>query len=305
MSRFLVSRAIQAIITLVILSILVFILARLAGDPVVLMVGIDAPLETMERVRQNLGLDRPYPVQYALFVWNALMGDFGRSLRSKELVTTLIASKFLATLELATVAGAIALALSIPLGILSAIKRGTFYDGLIRSMAVSGMAAPLFWTGLVLMQIFSVQLGLLPISGKETPLHYVLPCFTLGFYIAGGLTRLVRSSMIEVLGTDYVRLARAKGLRESKVIGVHALRNALIPVVSFFGVYSAVLLSGSVVTETVFNWPGLGRLAFDAVMFRDYPVVQGLVLFLAVFVVVINMGIDVLYSFLDPRIKYA
>lgn len=305
MSRFLVSRAIQAISTLVILSILVFILARLAGDPAVLMVGIDAPQETLERVRKDLGLDRPYPMQYTFFVWNALKGDFGRSLRSKELVTTVIVSKFPATLELAIAAGAMALAISIPLGTLSAIKRGTFYDDVVRTLAVSGMAAPLFWTGLVLMQLFSVQLGLLPIAGKETPLHYVLPGFTLGFYIAGGLTRLVRSSMIEVLGTDYVRLARAKGLRESRVIGLHALRNALIPVVSFFGVYFAVLMSGSVVTETVFNWPGLGRLAFDAVMFRDYPVVQGLVLFFAVFVVLINMGIDVLYSFLDPRVKYA
>jgi peptide/nickel transport system permease protein len=305
MRRYLVRRFLEGLLTLLAVAVLVFVLSRVTGDPVAFMLPEDAGEAERAHVRRVLGLDHPYYVQLALFLGSALKGDLGTSIRYRQPATELFFERLPNTLRLVPLALLFALALAIPLGILSAVHRGTLIDQVSTAVAVLGLAAPSFFVGIVLIYIFAVELRLLPAAGMGGPAHYVLPVVTLGTFLLGGLMRLLRSSLLEVLGADFIRTARSKGLSERAVILVHALRNALIPVFTYAGVLLALFITGALVVETVFAWPGVGRLAFEAVIFRDYPLLQAVVLWKAVFALLILMAIDILYAYIDPRIRYA
>jgi peptide/nickel transport system permease protein len=307
MLRFMLSRMIQGVVTLFIISLIVFGLVRLTGNPLDMMLPADAGPEMREQVSKSMGLDRPLPVQYGIFLSSLLRGDLGTSIRSSEPVTHMIFERIPNTLELAAAAMGIALILALPLGVLAATHKGRGWDTLARGVSLLGQSIPTFWAGIVLIQIFSVTLGWLP-AGRQGGLeHLVLPAVTLGLFgfMLAGVTRILRGSMIETLDSDYVLFARIKGVGPRAIAWRHGLSNALIPVVTFVGFYFGIMVSGTVVVETVFAWPGLGRLAFDAVQWRDYPVVQGVVLMVAVITLLTNLGVDVLYAYLDPRIRYS
>jgi peptide/nickel transport system permease protein len=303
MTRYLMNRLVQGIIALLFSSILVFFLLRLTGDPTTMLLTPDATLADVEALRRNLGLDQPYPVQYFLFMKDILSGDFGNSLFYRRPVLDLILSRFPATLYLALIANALSIIVAVPFGVIAAVNREKWQDGLAKAIAILGQSLPGFWLAIVLIQIFSVWLGWLPSSGYGKVEYFILPCFALGFHSVAAILRLTRSAMLDVLGADYIRLARIKGLSERLVIWKHGLRNALIPVVTFAGMHFVRTLAGSVVIETIFAWPGVGRLAYEAVVKRDFPVEQGiLILFTAMFIL-FNLMIDVMYLFLDPRVK--
>jgi peptide/nickel transport system permease protein len=280
-----------------------FALVHLSGDPVRLMVSSDAPPELVEQTRHALGFDQPLPLQFARWIARAVQGDLGISLRNNRPVGKLIAERMPATLELTTAALVIAVLLAIPAGIISAVKRGTALDRLAMVGAVAGQALPIFWLALLLIALFGVRLRWLPVYGHGTLAHLVLPAVSLSTIILGRLARLVRSSMLEVLAQDYVRTARAKGLAEPRVLAMHALKNAAIPVVTVLGLQFAQLLGGAVVTETIFAWPGIGRLVVEAIFNRDFPIVQGVVLVVSLAFVVVNLLVDVAYVVIDPRIR--
>jgi len=284
-------------------SVVVFALVHLSGDPVLLMVPSDAPREVVEATRSALGFDRPLPAQYARYVSHAVRGDLGVSLRINRPVATLILERLPATILLTVAALVIATVIAIPAGIVSAVKRGTIVDRLAMVGAVAGQAVPIFWLALLLIAFFGVQLRWLPVYGYGTFAHLVLPAVSLSTVIVGRLARVVRSSMLEVLGQDYVRTARAKGLADGRVLFLHALRNASIPIVTLLGLQFAQLLGGAVVTETIFAWPGVGRLVVEAIFNRDFPVVQGVVLVVSLIFVVVSVLIDVAYALLDPRVR--
>ena len=284
-------------------SVGVFALVHLSGDPVLLMVPSDAPREVVEATRSALGFDRPLPEQYARYVSNAVRGDLGVSLRINRPVATLIRERLPATILLTAAALVIATVIAIPAGIVSAVRRGTIIDRLAMVGAVAGQAVPIFWLALLLIAFFGVQLRWLPVYGYGTFAHLVLPAVSLSTVIVGRLARVVRSSMLEVLGQDYVRTARAKGLADGRVLFLHALRNAAIPIVTLLGLQFAQLLGGAVVTETIFAWPGVGRLVVEAIFNRDFPVVQGVVLVVSLIFVVVSLLIDVAYALLDPRVR--
>lgn len=306
MARYIAVRASQGLITLLILCAVVFGLTRLTGNPLDFLLPETATQEDYARVAARLGLDRPLPVQYIIFVKQAMMGDFGSSFMSRRPVAELIARRLVATLQLAGASIALTLLIAPILGVLSAIHRGTWIDVLARSIGFLGPSVPTFWLGLMLIQLVGVQLRLLPAGGYGTVAHIILPAFTIAWFISAGIIRMLRSSMLEVMNSEYVTVARAKGLRERTVVFVHVLRNAMIPTVTYMGlVFVSSLLMGSIVTETVFAWPGLGRLAYDSIMWRDFPVIQTLVLVYGSFFVVANLLIDILYTFLDPRIRYS
>lgn len=304
MQRYIVSRILQMLVALIVLSMVIFILARASGDPLHLMMPAEATREDYERVRHSLGLDRPIPVQYLIYIGKVVRGDLGMSLRSRMPVSRLIAERLPNSLKLALVSMGFATLLAIPLGVISAVKKGTGVDVVAKVVALLGQSVPGFWLGLVLMMIFAVRLRWLPTSGTGGPLHYLMPAFTLAAFITAGMMRLVRSSMLEVLDLEYVKLARIKGVSERRVMFVHALRNGLIPVITFAAVYFALFVGAAVVIETVFNWPGMGSLAYTALMWRDLPVIQGVVLTVGAIVMVINLAVDVLYAYIDPRIRY-
>jgi peptide/nickel transport system permease protein len=283
--------------------VVVFALVHLSGDPVLLMVSPDAPPEVVTNTRHALGFDRPLYEQFARYLGNAAHGDLGLSLRMNRPVTTLIVERLPATLELTLAALLIAVVVAIPAGIVSAVKRGTVVDRLAMAGAVAGQAVPIFWLALLLIAFFGVRLRWLPVYGSGSLAHFVLPAVSLSTIIMGRLARLVRSSMLEVLGQDYVRTARAKGLGESRVLVVHALKNASIPIVTLLGLQFAQLLGGAVVTETIFAWPGIGRLVVEAIFNRDFPVVQGVVLVVSLIFVAVNVLVDLCYAVLDPRIR--
>jgi peptide/nickel transport system permease protein len=293
-------------------SVLVFVIMHVVpGDPVRLIAGPDAPEEIVARIRAELGLDRPLPAQYLRFLGRALRGDLGHSLRSRAGVVDEILARFPATLELTTVSMIIAISVGIPLGLVAAVRRSTWIDYLAMGTSLSTVSMPIFWVAIVAIWIFSLQLGWLPVSGRDGPVwkwdglrHILLPAFTLSTASIAIISRLTRSGMLEVLGRDYVTTARAKGLPEGAVVGKHALKNALIPVVTVVGLQYGLLLGGAVVTETIFAWPGVGRLAMTSILQRDYPVVQGCVLLVATLFVLINLAVDLLYGWLDPRIRY-
>ena len=284
-------------------SVLVFALVHLSGDPVLLMVSSDAPPDVVESTRRALGFDRPLWQQFASYAARAVQGDLGISLRSNRPVSALIAERLPATVLLTVAALVIAVAIAVPAGIVSAVKRGSVIDRLAMVGAVGGQAIPIFWLALLLIAFFGVRLRWFPVYGSGSLSHLVLPAVSLSTIILGRLARLVRSSMLEVLGQDYVRTARAKGLAEPRVLGLHALKNAAIPIVTLLGLQFAQLLGGAVVTETIFAWPGIGRLVVEAIFNRDFPVVQGVVLVVSLIFVAVNMLVDLAYAALDPRIR--
>ncbi|GIX49367.1 MAG: glutathione ABC transporter permease [Candidatus Tectimicrobiota bacterium] len=304
MQRYIVQRFVQGLFLLVLVAAVVFFLGRLTGNPADLMLPEDATPEDRAALIRTLGLDRPYHEQFLIFIANALRGDLGESIRYRRPAVALFFSRLPNTLKLVPPAMAVALAMAIPLGVLSAVYRGTLLDRLAGVIAVLGLATPNFWLGILLIYIFSVQLGWLPSARMGGIRHYILPTITLGTFLVAGLMRLIRSSMLEVLDSEFVKLARIKGLSETAVIWRHCLRNALIPVLTLAGVFLAALVTGAIVTETVFAWPGIGRLTFEAVIFRDYPLLQAVVILDAVLVLFINLVVDVLYAYIDPRIRY-
>jgi ABC-type dipeptide/oligopeptide/nickel transport system permease component len=304
MGRFLVRRALQTVLTLTLLLTVVFVLARASGDPLTLLVPPDAGPETVQLVRENLGLDQPYLVQFGLFIKNVLAGDLGVSLRARRPVLDLIIERLPNSIALAVSAMAVGVAISIPLAIMAALTRGSALDTAIQIIGSVGIAIPQFWLGLVLIQIFAGDLQWLPVGGAGTWQHFILPSCTLGAFLVANLVRVLRSSMLEVLASDFVTFARIKGLSEVRVIGSHALRNAIVPVFTFGGILFALLMTGTIVTETVFAWPGFGRLAYEATLFRDFPLIQGVVIVACLIVVGMNFVVDVAYAFLDPRIRF-
>ncbi|HUV74451.1 MAG TPA: ABC transporter permease [Anaerolineae bacterium] len=306
MQRFIVRRLLQGLVTLFLVSIIVFILGRLTGDPVALLLSEFSTFEDKERLARQLGLDKPLVEQYAIFVWNAVRGDLGRSIRGDHApALKLVLDRFPATLQLATISTALSFLIGLPLGVLAALKRGSVVDTLSRVLALLGQATPVFWLGIVAMYAFSVRLGWLPTSGYGKPEQFVLPVFALGAFMVAAFLRLTRSGMMEALDSEYVKLARIKGLSETTVVWKHALRNSLIPVITYLGTVFGRMVTGTVVVETVFAWPGVGRLAYDAVMLRDFPVLQAVVLFMASAFLVINLVVDILYAYVDPRIRYS
>ena len=304
---YLIRRTIQTVLLLWGVTIIVFLLVHLTpGDPALLMLGDAATDAAVEDLREQLGLNEPLPVQYAKYMGNIVQGDFGRSIRAQRPVLPYVMDRFPETLKLTAGALLVALLISLPIGIFAAVKHGTPYDNASMFLALIGQATPGFWLGLMLIALFAVRLQLLPASGAGEGFsikHLILPSITLASFLIGLLVRLTRSSMLDVLQQDFVRTARAKGLREQAVIIRHALRNALIPLITVIGIQVGTLLGGAVVTETVFAWPGVGSLVVQAISQRDYPVVQAIVLLLALVFVLINYIVDITYHLLDPRIR--
>lgn len=303
MKRYILMRIFQGILTVWVVVTVVFVLGRATGDPVELMLALEATEEQRQMVRESLGLDKPIVVQYGIYMGKLLRLDFGNSLVSKAPVSELLGMRLVKSLELSAFSMLVTLAFAFPLGVLAAAKRGSSLDMAARLVAVLGQSLPHFWVGLVLMEIFAVKLRWLPVGGAHGISSYVLPGFTMGWFITAGIMRLLRSSMLEVLGSDYILFARVKGVPTSGVIWRHALRNALLPVVTFSGMYFALLIGGAVIIETVFAWPGIGRLAFLAVVDRDFPVIQGVVVVIAAIVAAVNLIIDIVYYWIDPRIR--
>ena len=302
--KYLLKSLLKTIPVLLFITLIVFVLMRLTGDPVSLMLPETATQEERETLQNSLGLNDPLPVQYLHFLGDLVKGDFGDSFRYNTDALDLVMERLPATIELAIAAMIVAIIISIPLGILSAIKRNSFMDLFITGGAVLGKAMPSFWLGIMLILLFSVMFQLFPVSGRGTLGHLVLPAITLGTGIAAEMTRLIRSSMLEILGQDFIRTARSKGLRETVVVNQHAFRNALIPVVTIMALQTATLVGGTLITETVFAWPGLGQLLVQAVNLRDMAVVQAATFIIAIFVIVSNLSADLIYRLLDPRIKY-
>ena len=305
MQRFLVRRLIAGIVVIVLVSFLVFSMSRLAGDPRLLYTDGYTTADSYEEMGKQLGLDKPFVVQYALWMGGTVRGDFGVSLSARTSAINVIKERIPATLELSAGAIVFALITGVPLGVLSAVKRGTVWDYVGRTFALFGQAIPAFWLGIMLVLIFAVQFDLLPTSRRGDWSHYVLPSITLGWVASAGFLRLVRSAMLEVLDSEYVKFARAKGVNLQKVIWKHALRNSLIPPLTFAGVLMGAFLTGAVVVETVFGWPGLGSLAVKAVLNNDFPVMTGVVMIFAAIYVVANFLVDILYAYIDPRIRYS
>lgn len=310
MTSYLLSRFSQSIVNIFFITVLVFLLARATGDPAQSFVPDDLPQEAVIAMRERLGLDKPLLHQYWVFLKDLARGDLGTSLQGHRPVTQMILERIPATFSLAAVAMALAMAMGIPLGVLSAVYRDTAIDRVAKVVAFLGQSTPPFWLAIMLILFFGVFLyeqGLpsLPISGRGGPASYVMPAFAMGWAVVAGVVRLTRSSMLDVLDSDYMTMARAKGLNERTVIWKHALRNALIPVLTYSGLILASFMNGSVVIEQVFAWPGLGRLALVSVTGRDYPVVQGVVITVGIFLILINLAVDILYALVDPRIRYA
>jgi peptide/nickel transport system permease protein len=300
---FLASRLLRALVALWLVSSVVFVVMRLSGDPVPLLLPPDAPRSEIFRVRAELGLDRPLPVQYLVFLGNALRGDFGRSIHFREPAAWVVWGYLPATFELGLTAFGLAALVALPIGIVSAVRRNSLVDQLSMAVALIGQSAPTFFIGILFILVVSLKLGLLPTSGRGDWRNLVLPALTLGAFAMASIARLTRSAMLEVLRADFVRTARAKGIAESLVIVKHALKNAAVPIITITGLQFGSLLGGAVVTETVFAWPGIGRLAIQSIYNRDYPVVQCVVFVSAVLFIVINVCVDLVYGFLDPRVR--
>jgi peptide/nickel transport system permease protein len=304
MRRYILGRAVQSLVCLLVVSFVVFYAARLTGDPTILLLSEMATKEDAARLKAHLGLDKPILVQYGLFLSHAVRGDLGESTRVHRPVIDVLLARFPASLQLGSVAIAISLLIALPIGVYSAAKRGSFFDLVGRMFAVLGQALPLFWLGLVLMLIFAVWLGVVPAAGRGGIRHLILPAVTMGWATTAAIMRLTRSAMLEVLDSEYVKLARIKGVPEWKVVWKHGLKNALLPVVTFSVLLFAEMIAGAVVTETVFAWPGVGQLLISSVFYRDFPMVQGTVLLLSTLFVAGNFTVDILYAYLNPKIRY-
>lgn len=304
MRKFLLRSLLQIIPVLFLISLIVFILVHVTGDPVTLMLSDTATDEDRAILIQALGLDQPIHVQYYKFLGNLVQGDFGTSFRYQEPALPIVLERLPASFELAIASMIVATVIAIPLGILSATKRNSFLDIFITGSAVLGKAMPSFWLGIMLILLFAVQLGALPVSGKEGLANLILPALTLGTGIAAEMTRLIRSSMLEILQQDYIRTARSKGMVERLVVYRHAFRNSLIPVVTIMALQTSHLIGGTLITETVFSWPGMGNLLIQAVNQRDMSIVQAAVFVISLLVIFSNLLADLCYRLIDPRMKY-
>jgi len=300
---FLGHRLFRAVVALWLVSTVVFVVMRLSGDPVPLLLPPDAPTSEILRVRHDLGLDQPLPVQYGVFLGNALRGDFGRSIHFREPAFEVVRGYLGATLELGFTAFILAALVAVPIGLLSAMKRNSLVDHATMTIALIGQSAPTFFLGILFILLLSLKADLFPTSGRGDWRNLVLPALTLGAFAMASIARLTRSAVLEVLGAEYIRTARAKGLSEAWVVAKHTLKNAAIPIVTITGLQFGTLLGGAVVTETVFSWPGIGRLAVQSIYNRDYPVVQCTVFLAAVMFIIINFFLDLVYGALDPRIR--
>ena len=303
MLKYILARFIQAFISLLVLLSVVFFSVHLTGDPVNAILGPYATEEQAEMLRAHYGLDKPLIIQFGAYLGRLAQGDMGRSISSGRQVSDLIAQRIPASLQLVTAAMVIAMIIALPLGVYSAVRRGKSIDLLARSFALLGQSIPAFFQALLMIMVFALWLNVLPTSGRGDFRHLIMPAIVLGTGMAAGILRLTRSAMLAILDSEYVKLARLKGVSERSVIWKHAFRNALIPVMTYAAVLLATLVAGSIVTETVFAWPGLGRLVVDAVIQRDFPMVQGVVLFIGAVVLLTNLLVDILYTVLDPRVR--
>ncbi|HET7341144.1 MAG TPA: nickel ABC transporter permease [Methylomirabilota bacterium] len=303
MTTLLTRRLLQSLVVVLGVSFVVFFILHLTGDPALVLLPPETSPEDVQKFREVMGFNDPFLVQYGRFLAGAVRGDFGQSVRHGEPAFGLVVERLPATFELAGAGLALALVLAIPAGIVSAVRRNTLLDYVSTVVALLGQSMPTFWLGIMLILLFSVQLQWLPSSGRGTLEHLILPGITLGLFTTARITRLTRSGMLEVLNQDYIRTARAKGVSNPPVVWKHALKNAAIPIVTIVGIELGTLLGGSVITETIFAWPGVGRLSVQAIYNRDYPVVQAAVFLLATTFVVVNLLVDLVYTYLDPRIR--
>lgn len=301
--RFVILRLTHALITLLVASFVIFALGRITGSPADTMLPIESTAAEREAYIDRMGLDRPIVIQYWVYLTYAIKGDFGRSLRNNYPVTELVGEFMVNSLKLASVAMVFVVVVSIPLGVVSAVYRGRLWDKIAMTVALLGQSLPPFWTGIMAVMLFGVLLGWLPTAGIGGWQHYVLPATTIGLTIVGGVVRLLRSSMLEVLDAEYIKLARSKGVAEGVVIWKHALRNALIPVVTYIGFMYGLVVAAAITTEVVFSWPGLGRATYEALLTRDFPLLQFAVLTWAILIIAINLLVDLTYLILDPRIR--
>lgn len=304
MAAFILRRMIHSLFVVLAITLVIFVLVRLTGDPVAIMFQAGEPTkEAIAELQKNLGLDQPMYVQLGIYLKDMLSGNFGSSFRTGENVLSMMQEKMGATLLLAFGGLFVALLIAIPVGIISAVRRGSAADFFGRIFSLLGISFPNFWLGIMLIIIFAVKLRWFPASGYQGPEYLVLPSIALGLILSGILARLVRSSMLEVLNQQYINTARSKGIKEWLVIIKHALRNALIPTVTFIGLQFGTLLGGTVILEQVFSWPGIGRMLIDAISQRDFPVIQGTVIVLSFLMILVNLLVDISYGFIDPRIK--
>ena len=304
MGQFMIRRTFYAVITLFILSLTIFTVVRLTGDPVTLMAEPGAQEADLALVRAEWGLDRPLPLQYAAFLRNIVTGELGQSFNYEMPVSTLYFQRLPNSLELALAATLISFLIGIPAGIVSAMRVNSAWDQVGKTIALLGLSVPGFWLGLVMILVFSVWLEWLPTSGQGDWRNLVMPAIALGWYFAASLLRLTRSSMLEVLHSEYIKLARLKGLPAYAVIAIYAFKNALIPVLTLAGVNLVVMINAAVIIEVIFAWPGIGRLLYEGIFQRDFPLVQGVVMEAGIMIVLINLIVDILYAYIDPRIRF-
>ena len=304
MHRYILTRLFYASISLVLLSVTIFVMIRITGDPVVLMADPGAKEEDLQALRIDLGLDKTYVEQYIVFISKLIRGDFGKSFMYRVPVFELYLQRLPASMELAGAALAVSVMLGIPIGIFSAVRVNTWLDSFGTVFANLGLAMPSFWIGIMFMLIFAVNLQWLPVQGSGTFKHIIMPAVALGWVFTAANMRLARSAMLEVLGSEYIKLARIKGLPEHLVIVKHAFKNAVIPVLTFACINFALLMNGTVVVESIFAWPGIGRLLYEGISSRDFPVVQATVLLGGVMIIIVNLFVDILYAYIDPRIRY-
>ena len=305
MQRFLVRRILMALVTLLAVTVIIFVMSRAAGDPRHIYLDDYSTQEDWDRLTINLGLDKPYYQQYAIFLKDAVRGKFGKSIKEGRPSMEIIIERLPATFQLGFSAFLFSVIVGVPLGILSAVKRGSFLDITGKVVALVGQSAPVFWLGLMLMFFFAVKLEWLPPYGRQEPTSIILPAVALGWFYAAANLRLLRSAMLNVLDSEYVKLARAKGVSNNVVIWKHSLRNALIPVLTFAGITLGSLVTGSLVVETVFAWPGLGQLAIQALVGNDYPLLQAVIVIFTLMYVLAALMVDIMYAYIDPRIRYA
>jgi len=304
MQRYILTRLFYAFVSLVLLSVTIFMMIRITGDPVILMADPGAKEEDLQALRVELGLDRTYIEQYFVFVSKLARGDFGKSFMYRVPVFELYMQRLPASIQLAGAAMLISVLLGIPIGIFSAVRVNTWLDSFGNIFANLGLAMPSFWIGIMFMLIFAVNLQWLPVQGSGTVKHLIMPAVALGWVFTAANMRLSRSAMLEVLGSEYVKLARIKGLPENLVILKHAFKNAIIPVLTFACINFALIMNGAVVVESIFAWPGIGRLLYEGISSRDFPVVQATVLLGGVMIILVNLMVDFLYAYIDPRIRY-
>lgn len=304
MTRYILGRIFQALFSMIALSVLIFLLARITGDPALILLPDDAPLEQRQKLRAELHLDQPLYVQYGIWIWDVVRGDLGSSTSRHTKVSDLLSQRIPNTLQLAAAGFFVTMFIGVPVGIYAAARRGSSFDLIARFIAVFGQAVPGFWLGIILILVFGVWLRVLPVGSGKGFLSLILPAFTIGWVSTAGIMRVTRSSMLEVLDSEYVKLARIKGVSEGLVLWKHALKNVGLPLLTYAGLILFTFVSGTIVTETVFAWPGVGSLVYQAVLQRDFPVLQGAVLFISAVYLFGNLLIDLAYAFLNPRIRY-